>query len=241
PSPNPSLWAGDLIPPPAGEARRGQTPIPLIGGEPAAPAPAKAATVASPQASSCSDDSYEENDTEATAAALDYQDAVLLNLMICPSDEDWFEVVMAPDDVIDVDIYFEHINGDLDLELYYNGSLVDSSASTGDSEFVTIWNNTGVPITVQIKVFGFLGTVSNSYHHLFDVYPLTCPDDSHEPNETIDQLFSSFIFPGQYNDLAMCDGDDFYAFSVTEGQQITINLEFVHSQGDIDLYLHNPS
>ncbi|MBA7615121.1 hypothetical protein ES703_22398 [subsurface metagenome] len=62
------------------------------------------------------DDWMEEND--------DYWSAKLVgpnyysNLKIVYGDEDWFHMYLNPGDIIDVSIYFDHMEGDLELELY---------------------------------------------------------------------------------------------------------------------------
>ena len=84
----------------------------------------------------CTDDSYEENDTDADAPTLSGNDD-LGNLQLCASDEDWFRVWVPAGQVLTATIDFSHAQGDLNLEVRDVGlGLIDASTGSGDSETV---------------------------------------------------------------------------------------------------------
>ena len=100
---------------------------------------------------SCSD-AFEPNDTRAAAATVSGTHA----LEICAGDEDWFKVSGT------VTITFSHAAGDLDLTAYdANGAQVASSASTANTESVT------VPAGGFVRVYGYQGATGS--------YQLTAP------------------------------------------------------------------
>ena len=66
---------------------------------------------------------------------------------------------------IDIDCYFFHDLGDIDIELYdANGNLIIAGDSTTDDEYI-YFEHSGGPATYYIKVFLFDGgaATSNAY------------------------------------------------------------------------------
>jgi len=84
----------------------------------------------------CPDDSYEPNDSFATASTPFIN--TITGLTICESDEDYFRFHAEAGNNLYFNIDFFHASGDLSLYLYdpsYN--LLDSSITTGDTETVS--------------------------------------------------------------------------------------------------------
>ena len=86
--------------------------------------------------------------------------------------------------------------------------------------------------------------VSNdSYGSFFVTFPSISTllqggsDDSLEPN---DNCFTPhFLNPGTYNNLIVrFNDDDYYRTSVPNGQTLTVTLNFIHANGDIDTSMH---
>ncbi len=93
-------------------------------------------------------DVYEPNDTSSEAAALG--EGGFSGLNIGSADEDWF-VVEANGATVTARIDFSHSTGDLDMQLLdENGSQIDSSAGTSDSEEVD-----GADDKVYVRVYGY--------------------------------------------------------------------------------------
>lgn len=93
-------------------------------------------------------DTYEPNDSSSEAAGLG--EGGYSSLTIAGSDEDWF-VVDANGSTVTARIGFSHSAGDLDMQLLdENGSQIDSSAGTSDSEEVE-----GADDKVYVRVYGY--------------------------------------------------------------------------------------
>ncbi|MGE0787358.1 MAG: PPC domain-containing protein [Sandaracinaceae bacterium] len=89
-----------------------------------------------PDCSTCANDLLESNDELASAPRLppgEYAD-----LVVCPSDDDYYGFFLRMGQRLDVTIQFRQADADLDLELYdAAGALLDSSASVTDDEMVS--------------------------------------------------------------------------------------------------------
>jgi hypothetical protein len=102
----------------------------------------------------CTDAKEPNNSRTAAVAAT----GTVADLKICAADDDWFKIAAAGD----VKVTFTHAEGDLDLEAFdANGTRVDSSAGTSNTETVT------VPAGGFVRVFGFSGAKG--------AYTLTAP------------------------------------------------------------------
>jgi len=108
-------------------------------------------------AAGCRDDSFEENDSRASARTI--EGGVYDGLAICSGDDDFY-LLQSGAGTMRVTIAFTHSRGDLDLELYnQQGIKIQSSAGTGDSETIEIEVGAG---TYLLRVFGYSGA-ANSY------------------------------------------------------------------------------
>ncbi|MEM7117701.1 MAG: Calx-beta domain-containing protein [Chloroflexota bacterium] len=96
----------------------------------------KTAVVTIEDDDSCSDDAYEPNNDASAPAAItpgSYND-----LYLCPADSDYFAFPVNAGQTIDVDLFFTHANGDIDLYLIApDQSVAASSTSSDDNESVT--------------------------------------------------------------------------------------------------------
>lgn len=66
-----------------------------------------------------------------------------------------------------------------------------------------------------------------------------CISDSGEPNPSCAQ--AKGIPPGVYDGLAICPAgeEDWFAFQLSAGQKLTLNIIFEHDDGDLDLFVYN--
>jgi len=83
----------------------------------------------------CVDDGFEPNDTRQTAIPLQAGGS-RAELAMCEGDEDWFAVAVQAGRTLTVRIDFFHSSGDLDLELWDAGGVLDASRTTNDWEQV---------------------------------------------------------------------------------------------------------
>jgi hypothetical protein len=111
------------------------------------------------------DDSYEENDSQAQAANLGTltQRRTLTGLVMADS-ADWFRFTLATPGTKahTVTIQFQHAQGDLDLRLYKSdGTLVRLSDGVGNEERLSL---DGLAAdTYSIRVYGYQGAKNASY------------------------------------------------------------------------------
>lgn len=97
------------------------------------------------------DDPFEPNNTSGTAAEITRTEEY--SLVILGTDEDWFKMYANPGDTIWTEIKFDHLHGNLNLELYDpNGVKIDQSNSLSNSERVVV-NNVSTPGEYHIRAF----------------------------------------------------------------------------------------
>ncbi len=99
---------------------------------------------------SCTDDSFEPNDSPAAAAQL--AAGSYSNLKICQGDEDYFQITTTGG-TLTVRATFDSSEGDLDMELLRGSESVDTSTGSGDQEQVSA---TGAG-TYTVRVYGYSG------------------------------------------------------------------------------------
>ncbi|MCK4779566.1 MAG: PPC domain-containing protein [Candidatus Lokiarchaeota archaeon] len=191
---------------------------------------------------STGDDWMEENDEFSSAWWIDpneYHD-----LKIVDYDEDWFRFYLNYDDFVEVHIYFNDFDGNLELELYdpSNNFEVGSYSSVGD-EFISFtadesgdWrirvyrvsgdSNIQVNYNLELKVNGMMGGDDpyefNNYHH-----------------EAYDLHDDEYTWLSDIHGPAVQGDDDWYMIHVTYGfQHLIVNLMFDQFQGNINVDIH---
>ncbi|GAG69518.1 unnamed protein product, partial [marine sediment metagenome] len=160
------------------------------------------------------------------------------NLTIVGSDEDWFRVYLNPGDTIDINIYFNNSEGDLELELY---DPIDSITSRTGSytptnhEFISFIAD--ISGDWRIRIYHKFGNTNVTYNFDFWITPY---NDWMEPNN--DFWTAAGIGPGFYYDLKVVDFDnDWFQIFLNPGNIIDISIFFNHSEGDLQLELYDPS
>ncbi|MBW2703136.1 MAG: PPC domain-containing protein [Deltaproteobacteria bacterium] len=183
----------------------------------------------------CNDDDFEENDTALTAASIAGDQ---IDLQICSRDEDWYLVHVNAGDGLRLTLYFDGLAGDLDLELFdADDSTTPISGSYGidDSETVTaeaIWGEADY----LVRVFGYGGAANVYDMEVNFVSSGTCMDDVFEPNDSIDT--AEFVLDGLYPGLVLCAGnEDWYENYMFAGEDLIVDLTFVHGNGDLDVVI----
>ena len=189
----------------------------------------------------CVDDSYEDNDTDATAAAIG--DGVYPGLGACPTDDDYYAVALLTGDEITVDLAFATAEGDIDLELLDpSGALLASSTSITDDESLgPITTATGGDFLVRVFLYSDAGPIAgNAYDMTVTLGAADCIDDAFEDNDT--DATPAPVTDGNYPDLGACPADgDYYSIDLLIGDELTVDLGFADDEGDIDLEILDPS
>lgn len=162
-------------------------------------------------------------------------------LQICGGDDDWYTIQLAEGDGLEVDIRFEHGEGDLDMQLVRlvdgaEPAFVDSSVSVRDSETVYL-RRAAEAGTYAVQVFGYNGAAA-AYDMTVNVFS-RCTDDLEGPSgEHGDDAASATRLPPVDQTRQICDyDDDYYTFDVAERTDVRIQVLFGHADGDIDIAL----
>lgn len=194
------------------------------------------------QNQTCTDDGFEENDAAAAAAPITAQS--FDNLTVCPGDPDYFKVRVEAGERLSVMATFAQANGDLDLTvLSPDGGTVLGRGLTNTDNEVVVTEPVMVSGDYVIVVAGVDPSVGNSYglavSKMGEPMGSDCADDQSEPNDARDQ--AATIAPGLIEGLQTCPGDeDWYAIGLNAGDDIRVEIDFTHADGDLDMVLFQP-
>jgi len=168
------------------------------------------------------------------------------DLKIVGFNEDWFRLDnLNFGDVLDIDIFFNHSDGDLELELYdpYDISSMGSYSITDDESITFTTDNPG---NWSIRVYQS-GTNANVSYDLDIWVNAGSPiDDSYEENDDWSIATDLTSYEGWWlsdiNGSGLQWDDDWYIININPGSEhLRINLIFDHFMGDIDFQLHDSS
>jgi len=183
------------------------------------------------------DDSFEENDILSNAATITpnlYQ-----NLRIIDGDSDFFKFSANNSDLIQVYIYFTHIDGGLDIDLYLyddSGTELDSSESVTNDEYISYTATySGV---YYIEVYPYEAPSSSySTYDLELVLPIG--DDSYEENDNLNSAADITAFINSTVSNLVWQDMDYFKFTLPCDYLVNITVEFSISKGDLDIYLYD--
>ncbi|MDZ4277503.1 MAG: pre-peptidase C-terminal domain-containing protein [Dehalococcoidia bacterium] len=185
----------------------------------------------------CLEDSLENNDTSgaASAVSLSYDQS---GLRSCPGDEDWYSFSLNAKSTVNVDAFFTDASGNIDISLHNpSGDVVASSTTTTDNESITYLAPAAGTYRVRVDFFGNIPIHGNLYR----LRIVTCQEDSLENNDTTGAA-SGVTLPFSQDGLGSCPGDDdWFSFPLTEGKEVQIDALFVDADGDVDVYLRDPT
>ena len=180
-----------------------------------------------------------DNDTCADANLV-FPDVAYLNFGVLSTDSDYYKITVPAGNTLQVDLTFTHALGDIDLVLYdANCSTVLATAVSVTDDEVLAWTNTGATdVEVRWHVY-VLDSPCNLYNMFASLADGSCgPDDVFEENDTCAQ--ATPLGAGTYPGLQVGGSDpDFYRFQVPQGQALVLDVQFLHSLGDIDLRLYD--
>jgi hypothetical protein len=192
------------------------------------------------------DDSYEQNDTQGTAANLGTLSGPLTisNLAMADSN-DWykFTTTTKPGTSDSVSISLQNSQGDLDLAIYNAyGQRLRYSGTSNNTEQVSL---SGLSAgTYYIRVYGYLGAHNPSYSLSVNLArPVS--DDAYENNDTLAAArdLGTLTSALTVSNLVMADGHDWYKFSMSGAGTSSdfVSVSSSSTQGDLDLELYNSS
>jgi hypothetical protein len=186
------------------------------------------------------EDAYEANNAQGAAYVLPSDQIWLGDVagLGTQTDDDWFEITIEENNVgLDIDLTFTHADGDIDVEVYDDfGAILDRSSSLSDNETI----NYNAPLsagTYYIRVYG--SNVGNSY----DFYWVDRNQDAYEVNNTMataHDLSFSPLTPLSTTGVATQGDEDWYKISSeVNNSTLVVNIDFVHSNGNIDLEVYD--
>ncbi len=191
----------------------------------------------------CQQDSLENNDNCTLARLI--PPGLTTGIVASEDDRDFFLFEIDGFGTLNVDVLFQHGQGDLDAvlsdDICSNTVVLDSGTSSTDNETVTYFNPSSQPIAVRLEVQYISGTGCVDYD--LDVVslpgdPCLQPDDLFEPNDNC-----SMATP--VGDLSLQDyflrkaSPDFFELCVDPGDTLSVDAFFAHASGDLDLYLYS--
>lgn len=104
----------------------------------------------------CTDDGYEDDDTQATARSISFvSDVGSFDGVVCASDDDWIAIPMSGPGRIEVLVTFTHASGDIDIQLYDPaGTRIASSLGTSDEETIDVMVSGGGTYALRVYAYG---------------------------------------------------------------------------------------
>jgi len=217
----------------------------------------------------CPDDTFDQfpndNDTPDPATAAGPAPFYLANLRACPDDFDWYSMFLIGGADVQVDAFFDHEEGDIEIALFAPLPEVFFLASADgvvDNETLTFPIPTTGFYLVFVRNRGDLGTAEGNTYALKVSQPGAfepCADDLFSD----DEVFGDFADNGQIGqfnddndtqntateisapfyraDLRICPGDDdWYSFFASAGEEIQVDAFFTEGEGDISLGIFDP-
>jgi len=188
------------------------------------------------------DDYMEENDDywSAKLVGLNYYS----DLKIVYGDEDWFHTYLNPGDIIDVSIYFDHMEGDLQLE-FYDPSYIHrvGSYSGNNDEFISF--TADISGDWRIRVYHAFGDSEVWYDLNIWLYAGSPGvEDAYEENDFYGQAYDLSYYEGRW--LSGISGfgsqfdEDWYKINVEPSFEHLI-VNFNQFDGDIQLEVYDTS
>ncbi len=106
-------------------------------------------------------DVFEPNDSCAAASLL--VPSTYSGLAVSKTNQDWYRIQVGPGQTLGIRMNFIDNNGDLDLSLLSScgGTLLSSSGSVSDTEFVTATNSSGSTVTWVCNPYVWSGSLSD--------------------------------------------------------------------------------
>ena len=160
--------------------------------------------------------------------------------VICGGKMDWYAVSIEEGEVLNANLAFADVVGDLGLALLDpQGEMVIDQDGASDNENITYTVPAAAAGTYFLAVYG-VSDVENWYSLSIGQsgQNAVCVEDDHENNDDI--ASSTTIIPGHSMGGQYCaDDEDYYKVTIGAGQTLTATLMFAHGEKcdlDLDLY-----
>jgi hypothetical protein len=185
-------------------------------------------TAYAPDNSACEDDKKEPNNNTEQATRLEKSDWLFVSgLKICPNDVDWYVLTVPANFYFDIFALYTPENGVLNMQVYADDGTtliasgeLDEFSAYYESELIT------TETTFYFLIYGENG-ISNSYDLALDM--IEAPDISQIQEVT----------EGSYPDQQINNVSNFYKIDLQAETTLTVSLEFLHANGDLDLYIYS--
>lgn len=175
------------------------------------------------EATVCADDGYEDNDAPAQAKALD-DTAQNATHQICANDVDYWSMDVGCGSSVEV---IMDITGGVDLDMYLYDTAdaseapVASAFTESASEYIEV-PNADRPGKWVLRVEGYPETTEGGYQ-LITAVSGGCPEDSIAGSSKANAKALQAGAAG-FADLVLCCRDDWFSFSLAQGDQVTIDF-----------------
>ena len=162
------------------------------------------------------DDEYEENDTKATAKAINTG----LYENLCQYDEDWYSVNIGGNDGLELKLIFDTNSTTMNIYIYDAWTDRIMSYGSNQTDFLLIdWLNNEYSKTVFIRVTG----QNNGDLYNLEVL-IKVGEDSFENNDNIEK--AKGLYAGFMDNLCQFDDDWYYIRSINENENIEIEMNY---------------
>ena len=183
------------------------------------------------------DDWMEENDDFWSSSYIDPN--YYSGLRVMGIDEDWFHIYLNSGDIINVDLFFNHFEGDLDLELYSPSNTHQIGSYSGNNdEFISF--TAGISGDWRIRVYHAIGNSDVNYDlNIWIDGSTPTGDDWMEENDGFWNAWG--VNPNYYQDLIVIGNDeDWFQLYLNDGDVIDIRIFFDDNMGNLELELYDP-
>lgn len=189
------------------------------------------------------EDGEEQNDTCLTA--VNPSANLLTGLTVSTSDEDFYSYTLNPGEILDLRLDYINSNGDVDAQLLDSSDcatvLANANFSFSNFEELTYTNNTGAAQTVILRVLIDVTTSINIPCNSYDLSSAITVDpcslligDSEEENDDCFSAVTPSANPLPMLNVSKSD-EDWYSYTVNDGEQLTVTALHTSANGDIDL------
>jgi hypothetical protein len=199
----------------------------------------------------CTDDGYEPNDDMASATPLALPG--IGGMIMCPGDADVFSIDAVRTDRLNFLLVNESGLGDIDL-FVFNDAGVEVGKSTSSGTGAENYSyDVYVDGTYYVSVEPHTADAEDIVNYHLDVSKETftlCDTDAYEPNDFEEQ--ATVLTDMQFSqvgadwvlellNLTVCKPgpEDWFALDLLAGDQITVEIFFTNSNGDIDMYMYD--
>ncbi|MBW1808385.1 MAG: PPC domain-containing protein [Deltaproteobacteria bacterium] len=196
----------------------------------------------------CNPDSFEPNNSANDAKTV--SEDVYIDLTCC-GDPDWYKIVLNEGDKLEVELEFTHANGDLDLWIFDQDTIDNAETLSCDNALgcSTTETDDEAATVESIPADGTYYIAMGPYQEAKNVYHMmvvvtqqvpTCTDDADESNDIPDEAIPVWD-TGPRPGLVLCPGnEDWYKALMFADEILSIDLTFLHANGDLDMKLYKP-